>query len=118
VEGRTITCVTVEGHHLAGIIRFIVREIGELVRFEVRSYSRASRMLDSVGMAAVGRRLQKATWRGMVEEVVRRAGGYAASGVEEDSSVMTDREAARIERWIEERVITRRREQESSKLRR
>jgi nucleoside-diphosphate-sugar epimerase len=117
VEDRTITCVTVEGHHLAGLIRFIIREIGDLVRFEVRSYSRASRMLDSVGMATVGRRLQRATWKGMVEEVVRRAEG-SADGVREDSSVMTDREAARVERWVEERVIARRRERESGRLRR
>jgi uncharacterized protein YbjT (DUF2867 family) len=117
VEDRTITFVTVEGHHLAGMIRFIVREIGDLVRFEIRSYSRASRLLDSVGMATVGRRLQKATWKGMVEEVVRRAEGHAAAGVHEDASVLTDPEAGRVERWVEERVVARRRETESGRLR-
>lgn len=111
VDERSATSVTVEGHHLAGVIRFLVRDGGPgRVRFEVRSYARPARLLDSVGMAAVGRRLQKATWRGMVEAVVERSGGRAADGVQDESEELTDREAVRVERWVESLVQRRKRE--------
>lgn len=111
VEERSVTSVTVEGHHLAGVIRFLVRDASPgRVRFEVRSYSRAARLLDSVGMATVGRHLQKATWKGMVEAVVERSGGSAPDGVREEAEELTDREAVRVERWVESVVQRRKRE--------
>ncbi len=118
IANRGVTMSTVEGHHLAGIIRYLVRERegGRLIHFEVRSYTRASRLVDSLGMAAVGRRLQKTTWRSMVEEVVRRSGGEAVGGIEEQAGVLDEEEAAHVERWAEQRVIERRREQESARL--
>jgi hypothetical protein len=54
VDELSATCVTVEGHHLAGVIRFLVSEEDLGLRFEIRSYARASHLLDSLGMAAVG----------------------------------------------------------------
>jgi nucleoside-diphosphate-sugar epimerase len=114
VAERSITCVTVEGHHLAGVIRFLVRDAGPgRVRFEVRSYTRAARLVDSIGMAAVGRRLQRATWQGMVETVVERCGGRAPDGVRTESEEIPEREAARVERWVEALVMRRKREEES-----
>jgi nucleoside-diphosphate-sugar epimerase len=110
VTDRTITMMTVEGHHLAGVIRFLVREIRDIVRFEVRSYSRASRLVDSLGMAAVGRRLQKMTWKSMVEEVVARTGGSAPEGVRDEGHPLSEREALRVERWFDEWLMRRRRE--------
>jgi nucleoside-diphosphate-sugar epimerase len=100
VRDRTVTCVTLEGHLLAGVIRFMVRPVEDGIRFEVRSYFRAGGLVDSVGMATVGGVLQKATWRGMVEEVVRRSGGTAPEGAREETGTLPEREAERVERWV------------------
>jgi uncharacterized protein YbjT (DUF2867 family) len=109
VSPRSITLATVEGHLLAGVIRFMVREPAPgRLRFEVRSYARASRLLDSLGMAAVGQRLQKATWKGMVEGVVNRCGGEKWGEVQEETRRLTDAEAAHLEDAVEKLVRRRR----------
>ncbi len=116
IADRTITCATVEGHHLAGIIRYFVEEEGGLLRFEVRSYSRASRLLDALGMATIGRRLQRATWERMVEEVVQRSGGEAAGGVQTEEDVLSETDAEGVERWTERLVLKRRREEKGGQV--
>jgi nucleoside-diphosphate-sugar epimerase len=111
VGERGMTFVTVEGHHLAGVIRFAVRDLGQRLRFEIRSYTRSADLLDNLGMAALGRRLQKETWKSVVEAVVERCGGTSADGVHEETWELTPREAERVERWVEEVVMRRRREE-------
>jgi nucleoside-diphosphate-sugar epimerase len=111
MDERGMTFVTVEGHHLAGAIRFAVRDLGGRLRFEIRSYARAADLLDSLGMATLGRRLQKETWKSVVEAVVDRCGGTAVDGIHEEEWELTPREAARVERWVEEVVMRRRREE-------
>jgi uncharacterized protein YbjT (DUF2867 family) len=109
VSRRSVTLVTVEGHLLAGVIRFMVRDLGGgVLRFEVRSYARASQLLDSLGMAAIGQRLQKATWKGMVEGVVKRCGDRAWGEVHEETKRLTDAEAGHLERAVEKLVRRRR----------
>jgi uncharacterized protein YbjT (DUF2867 family) len=110
IDARGMTFVTVEGHHLAGAIRFSVREIEGALRFEIRSYTRAADLLDGLGMATLGRRLQKETWMRTVENVIGRCNGRAADGVHEEAWELTPREAWRVERWVEEVVMRRRRE--------
>jgi nucleoside-diphosphate-sugar epimerase len=112
IGDRTITCVTVEGHLLAGVIRFSVQEIGDRLRFVIRSSFRAGTVVDSVGMATVGGMLQKATWLGMVEEVVRRSGGTAPEGAREESRRLSERQAEGVERWVRG-LVERRRADES-----
>jgi uncharacterized protein YbjT (DUF2867 family) len=112
VRNRGITCMTVEGHHLAGVIRFVVRDLGDRLRFEIRSYSRSADLLDNLGMATLGRRLQKETWKSTVEAVVERCGGTAVDGVHEEERDLSPREAARVERWAERIVIRRKRREE------
>lgn len=109
VQHRTITSMTVQGHHLAGVIQYRVRPRGALVRFEVRSYSRPARLLDQLGMAALGTLLQTRTWRSTVDAVVERSGGTAPDGVETLARDMSAREAARVERWAEAMVAARER---------
>jgi hypothetical protein len=111
VDERGMTFVTVEGHHLAGAIRFAVRDLGERLRFEIRSYTRSADLLDNLGMAALGRRLQKETWKSVVDAVVNRCGGTAVDGVHEEAWELSPREASRVERWVEEVVLRRKREE-------
>jgi uncharacterized protein YbjT (DUF2867 family) len=106
----SITCVTLEGHHLAGVIAFRIEEHGESLRFEVRSYTRPAHLLDQLGMAALGERYQKVTWSSMVDAVVRESGGTAPDGVESRESELEPDEAALVEEWVDGLVTRRRRE--------
>jgi NADH dehydrogenase len=111
VTDEAVTCVTLEGHPLSGMIRFSAREQDGATRFEVRSYTRASDLVDRVGMMMGGHAAQAATWTGMVEEVVRRSGGEAVDGVHSEMDAVPEEEAERIERWVEELVMRRRRDE-------
>ncbi|MBW3631256.1 MAG: DUF1990 family protein, partial [Gemmatimonadetes bacterium] len=51
IANNTITMVTLEGHPLSGAIRFDVEEPAPgIIRFEVRSFTRSSDLVDLVGM--------------------------------------------------------------------
>lgn len=109
---RTVTLVTLEGHPLRGAIRFDVHEAsGGGLRFEVRSFTRAARLLDRIGMRAGGQVAQRATWRAFVESVVERSGGSAPEGVQETEDSLEGADAEDVETWVEERVMRFRRGQ-------
>ncbi len=111
IRERTMTFVTLEGHPLSGVIQFKVEDRGDLLRFEIRSYTRASDLVDLVGMRTVGRVAQQVTWQSVVQEVVRRSGGEAVEGVQSDSATLDEEKAERIERWVEELVTEKKREE-------
>lgn len=110
VATRTATAVTLEGHPLSGVIRFEVEDRGDALRFEVRSYTRASGLVDRVGMETLGEPLRRATWKAVVENVVRRCGGEAPEGVRSEVETLDGPGAERVERMVEELVARRRRE--------
>jgi uncharacterized protein YbjT (DUF2867 family) len=116
VDHNTATLVTVAGHFLAGVIRFMVRTAASAshpddspgegrLRFEVRSYTRAASLPDLVAMRTLGAAAQVINWSAVVEEVVRRSGGAASDGVRHESNVLDEREASRVEEWVEEAVM-------------
>ena len=112
VADRAITCVTLRGHPLSGAIRFLVQERGGgLVRFEIRSYTRPSDLVDLVGMKTFGKVAQAATWRAVVDALVERSGGEAVDGVQTEQRTLDEAEAERVEGWVEEVVMKRRREE-------
>lgn len=110
IRDHGITCMTLAGHHLAGIIQYLVEDRGSAVRFEIRSHSRPSRLVDQLGMAALGTRLQTETWTLMIEEVVRRSGGNAPDGVQTEARALDPPEAEPVERWADQLVMERQRE--------
>ena len=63
VAGRSITCATVQGHPLAGAIRFLVEERGEALRFEVQTYDRAATLVDRIALATLGGSMKHRTYR-------------------------------------------------------
>lgn len=105
-----ITLLTVEGHPLSGAIRFLVREREPgVIRFEIRSYTRASSMMDLVGMRTAGFLAQKVNWRSVVAKVAERSGGETPDGVNDESGFLDDAEAAEVEKWVDELVVRLRR---------
>ncbi|HEX6926620.1 MAG TPA: NAD-dependent epimerase/dehydratase family protein [Longimicrobiaceae bacterium] len=117
VRDRAATSVTLAGHPLSGMIRFLVRELTahdggpQPLRFEVRSYFRGSNVADRAVMATVGRPLQETTWRSLVEAVVQRSGGEAVEGVQTSHGRLSEDEAEHVERWVEGLVMRRQREE-------
>jgi hypothetical protein len=110
VTPDTLTMATLGGHHLAGVIRFQAREHeGSRLRFEIVSYTRASNWIDWMGRTLGGRTIQHATWRSTVESVVERSGGTAPEGVQSEETTLAETE--RIERWAEELVMARKRDE-------
>jgi nucleoside-diphosphate-sugar epimerase len=115
VTPRSATCVTLEGHPLSGVIRFAVEERESLLRFEVRSFTRAAALVDMIGINTVGKPMQRAAWKAVVEEVVRRSGGEAVDGVHAEDDTLDDEEAAVVERWAEELVLARQHREEKNR---
>jgi NADH dehydrogenase len=115
VANNTITMVTLEGHPLSGAIRFDVQAPAPgLLRFEVRSFTRSSDLIDLVGMRTLGRVAQSATWRSVVDAVVARSGGTAPGGVQEEEITLHGKDAEDVEKWVEEVVMRFRRETSAS----
>jgi uncharacterized protein YbjT (DUF2867 family) len=112
ISDRTITCVTLRGHPLSGAIRFDVSDVAPgVVRFEVRSFTRPSDVIDLIGMRTFGALAQKATWRSVVQQVVEMSGGDAPEGVEDRTETLEGADAEEVERWVEELVMRNRREE-------
>ena len=112
VEPRQLTLVTLEGHPIAGAVRFLAEERGEAVRFEVQVYERPASLADMIALRLGGALLQNATWRRVVENVLSLSGGTAPAGVEEEKETLDEEQAALVDRWLEALVQARRRADE------
>lgn len=110
-EPRVITLVTLSGHPLSGAVRLLGEVRGDDLRFEVQVYDRAASVADFLMMRALGDRIQDASWREMVENVVRATGGSAPAGVERDSEVLDEDQAELIGEWVRGLALERKRDQ-------
>jgi NADH dehydrogenase len=108
LEERRMTVCTVEGHPLAGAVRFLAEERGERARFEVQVYDRASNLADWLVMNPIGARLQNATWHETVERVVKESGGRAPNGVEHEFAKLDEDQAREVNEWLERLVLAQR----------
>lgn len=101
------TLLTLEGHPLAGAVRFRCDHAGGMIRFQVEAYDRPATVLDLVAMRTLGDRLQSHTWERVVARVVARSGGAAPHGVQRSSEALDEAEAARVEEWLGDVVLRR-----------
>ena len=105
VEPRRVSLLTLEGHPLAGAVRFLCESRGRAIRCQVEVYDRPANVIDFIAMRAVGDWLQDHTWSHVVDRMVEISGGSAPNGVEHESATLDDDEAAAIERWCEELAL-------------
>jgi len=110
-NARSITLVTLAGHPLSGAVRFLAEARGDDVRFEIQVFDRAANVVDRLLMLALGERLQDVSWRELAENVVRASGGSAPAGVQRESERLEEGQAERIEDWLRDLVMARRREE-------
>jgi NADH dehydrogenase len=109
INERRMTLCTVEGHALAGAIRFLTEQRGDAVRFLIEVYDRPASVVDWVMMHPIGDTVQSRTWEETVERVVVASGGLAVNGVEKSETVLDAEKAGEIEEWVEFLVADRKR---------
>ena len=109
-EPRVLTLVTVEGHPLAGAVRFLSETRGDELRFEIQVYERAANMFDLIAMRTIGDILQNSNWEQLVTSVIDASGGESFQGVQYESETLDDDQAKRIEEWLEDLIAGRKRE--------
>jgi NADH dehydrogenase len=109
INERRMTLCTLEGHALAGAVRFLTEQRGDAVRFQIEVYDRPASMIDWVMMHPVGDSVQSRTWEETVERVVVASNGLAVNGVEKDEAVLDPEKAEEIEEWVDFLVADRKR---------
>jgi len=112
---RSMTLVTLAGHPLAGAVRFLSEQRGDDVRFEVQVYDRPSNAADWVVMRTLGQAVQLSTWQSLVQRVADESGGRAPDGVQTDVESLDEMQAERVEAWLRDLVLERKREATASK---
>lgn len=110
------TLLTLEGHPLAGAVQFATAPAGAALRFQVEVFDRAANVVDLVAMRTLGDRLQARTWTKVVENLVGLSGGRAPGGVQHESRSLDDDEAQRVEQWVEEMAMRRKREENAERI--
>jgi uncharacterized protein (UPF0548 family) len=110
------TLLTLEGHPLTGVVRFRCERSGGMVRFQVEAFDRPATVLDLISMRTLGDRLQHHTWEQVVEGMIARSGGRAPAGVQHSSEALGEAEGERIERWLAEVALRRKREENAEKI--
>jgi uncharacterized protein YbjT (DUF2867 family) len=116
LDDTQATLLTLEGHPLAGAVRFRCERAGAAVRFQVEVYDRPANMLDLIAMRALGDRLQRQTWEQVVEAMVGRSGGTAPEGVQRRTESLNEAEAERIEQWLAEVALRLKREEHAERI--
>ena len=109
VTPRTITCVTLLGHPLAGVVRFLGETRGPRLRFEVQTIDRPANAIDGIAMATIGLAMKRLTWARVVESVVERSGGVAPQGVETSEDSLDSDQASHVDTWLKELIEQRER---------
>ena len=109
INERRMTLCTLEGHALAGAVRFITEQRGDAVRFLIEVYDRPATVADWVMMNPIGDGMQSRTWEETVERVVLASEGLAVNGVEKEETTLDPQKAGEIDEWVEFLVADRKR---------
>jgi uncharacterized protein YbjT (DUF2867 family) len=104
---NSATLVTLAGHPLAGAIRFLTEQRGDLLRFEVQVYDRPANLADWFAMRTVGDGLQARSWESLVQAMVTESGGAAVAPVRLEETDLDEQQAERVEEWVKELVLER-----------
>ncbi|HSJ10490.1 MAG TPA: DUF1990 family protein, partial [Longimicrobiales bacterium] len=109
LDARSFTLATLEGHPLAGVVRFRCDDGADgAVRFIIDVAERPASRVDQLSMALGGSAAQKRTWTQTAERMAEAAGGTAPGGVAEESWELEDSAADDVEDWV--KALVRRRE--------
>lgn len=107
---RDMTLSTLEGHPIAGAVRFLSEARGDDLRFEVQVFERAANLFDLIAMRTIGDILQNSNWEQLVTAVIDASGGESFEGVQYEAETLDDEQAKRIEEWLVDLIAGRKRE--------
>jgi NADH dehydrogenase len=110
----TATLVTIAGHPLAGAIRFLAESISGLIRFQVQIYDRAANLADWLVMRTIGDEVQARSWESLLQAIVKESGATSASPIQHEEIFLDEARAERVEEWVKEIVIERKRAQHAA----
>jgi nucleoside-diphosphate-sugar epimerase len=99
-SARSILLATVQGHPLAGAVRFRFDEQAGLLRFMIDIWDRAATVADWIGLRIGGAALQNNAWRQVLEGVVELSGGQPGAGPGHASTTLDEVEARETEEWL------------------
>ena len=101
-ENNAVTLVTVDGHPLAGFVRFTWAPEPDGVQFQINVYDRPATLLDSVGMALGGSYAQRASWIAACGNVVEASRGETPDGIEHETRTLNDDQVADVQEWLDQ----------------
>jgi len=111
---RRVTFATVQGHPVAGVVRFMTEARGDVVRFIVEVFARSGSPFDFVALKAGGAALQNLTWATVCKRMLERSAGESEAGVEHVFEHLDEAEAHRTEAWIESVIVRRERDEHAA----
>ncbi len=100
-ENNAVTLVTVEGHPLAGFVRFTWKPQDDGCLFEINVYDRPATLIDTIGMALGGSLAQRNTWLAAAERMIEVSKGTAPDGVEHETSDLEEEEMLAVQEWLD-----------------
>jgi nucleoside-diphosphate-sugar epimerase len=100
-SNNAVTLVTVDGHPLAGFVRFTWVPESDGLTFEINVYDRPATLIDTVAMALGGSYAQRATWIAAVERMIEESKGEAAEGVQHSTTAMSEEAVAEVQEWLD-----------------
>lgn len=98
---KAITLAALDGHPLAGFVRFTFMDTDDGVIFEVNVYDRPATFVDTVGMALGGASAQKNAWRETAQRVADASGGNLVNDIESEVHDLDDRDVERVQSWFD-----------------
>jgi len=114
LTAREAVLITVAGHPLAGAVRFLAEQVGDLLRFQVQLYDRPANLADWVLMRALGESVQASSWEIMLQKLLAESGGSADKPVQHDEETLDGDKTERVEAWLRDLILARKREQNSA----
>jgi NADH dehydrogenase len=102
-----LTLATLQGHALAGVVRFRLEELPTCLRFHVEVHDRPASVIDWLAMSTAGGAVQLATWRATADNLLAESGGTSPEGVKSESETLRGAERERVEAWAKSLVDAR-----------
>ena len=102
-----LTLATLQGHALAGVVRFRMEELPSCLRFHVEVHDRPASLVDWLAMSTAGGAVQLATWRSTADNLLQQSGGTSPEGLKSESEILRGAERERVEGWAKSLVDAR-----------
>jgi nucleoside-diphosphate-sugar epimerase len=99
LTATSLTLATLQGHALAGVVRFRLEQLATSLRFHVEVHDRPASVIDWLAMSTAGGPMQLATWRSTADKLLEESGGSSPDGVQSESETVHGEERRRVEEW-------------------